>query len=207
MQGLHDKFKDKGLVIMAPHVQSADRDTLEVFMLKHGMTYPVALSADTSQYPGRGIPRAAIIGTDGTIVWQGHPGGGKVDKIIETELKKVDLYGERGLLRTHKSVAKNIYRKKLGAALKALKAAAAKGTPTVDVNNALTRLEKHGKGLIAKARAAQEVGDLMGALGICARAKKLYKGSDIEKEAIVVTSTNAESHAKSRVDRDQVCDR
>jgi hypothetical protein len=186
VQGLHEKFKDKGLLVFAPHVQSADRETLEMFLLKRGATYPVAVRSNTSDYPGRGIPRGAIIGVNGKIIWEGHPGSSECDEIIEKELKKVDLYGERTILKSHKAIAKNIFKGKLGDAYKAIAKASEKGTPDAGLQAVQTRLESKAKAMLSRAEKMVEAGDYFGGDAKYASVEKVFKGSefaDTAKEA------------------------
>ena len=184
MQGLHDKFKDKGLVILAPHCQDADREKLEVFVLKHGITYPIGMKCDTSGYPGQGIPRAALIGVDGTVLWQGNPNGGNLEKMIEAEIPKVDVFGERGLVKSQKAIATKLMQRKLGAAHAELKKLAPDGgTAPAEVQAALTRVEAYAKALLDRARKAQEAGDVGRATDLGTECEKSFKGSDLEAEA------------------------
>jgi len=183
VQGLHDKYKDKGLLVFAPHVQSADKETLEMFLLKRGVTYPVAVRSNTSDYPGRGIPRAAVIGVNGKIVWEGHPSSSECEEVIESELKKVDLYGERGILKSHKSIAKNIFKGKLGDAYKAIVKAESKGTPDAGLLAVKTRLESKAKAMLARAEAMVEAGDYFGGDAKYTQVEKQFKGSEFADTA------------------------
>lgn len=178
VQGLHEEFKDKGLLVFAPHVQSADRETLEMFLLKRGATYPVAVRSNTSDYPGKGIPRGAIIGVNGKIIWEGHPGSSQCDDIIKEELKKVDLYGERTIIKSHKAIAKNIFKGKLGDAYKAITKAAEKGTPDAGLQLVGTRLESKAKAMIARAEKMVEAGDYFGGDAKYAAVEKMFKGTE-----------------------------
>lgn len=189
VQDLHETYKDKGLLVFAPHVQSADRETLEMFLLKRGATYPVAVRSNTSDYPGRGIPRAAIIGVTGKIIWEGHPGGGECKDIIEQELKKVDLYGEKAILKTHKAVAKHIFKTKLGdayAAAQKEQSAKKDGEPDASLAAVIERLAAKAKAMLARAEKMVEAGDYFGGDAKYADVEKLFKGSefaDTAKEA------------------------
>lgn len=186
VQGLHEKFADKGLLVFAPHVQSADRETLEMFLLKRGATYPVAVKSNTSDYPGNGIPRGAIIGVNGKIIWEGHPGSSQCDEIIEEELKKVDFYGERLIAKSHKAIAKNIFKSKLGDAYAAIKKSGEKGTPDAGLLAVQGRLESKAKAMLARGEAMATAGDYFGAEDKYAEVEKLFKGSefaDTAKEA------------------------
>jgi hypothetical protein len=182
VQGLHEKFADKGLLVFAPHVQSADRETLEMFLLKRGATYPVAVKSNTSDYPGSGIPRGAIIGVNGKIIWEGHPGSSQCDEIIEEELKKVDMYGERLIAKTQKSIVKSILTGKLGAAYAAMQKPV-EGTPDAGVLAVQGRLESKAKAMLARAEAMVAAGDYFGAKDKYTDVEKLFKGCEFAETA------------------------
>lgn len=185
MQDLHDKYKDKGLVVMAPHCQAGERDALEMFLLKRGVTYAVALKADTSDYPGSGIPRAAIIDVDGKIVWQGSPNGGGVDKMIEDELKRVDFYGMGLLMKAEKGIAKKLHHlaPKLGSAWTDLQKAKEKEGAAPEIGQVIERLTAHAEGLLANAKKLLELGDYVAAEAQCAEIERLYKGCEWQDKA------------------------
>lgn len=180
MQELHDKYKDKGLVVMAPHCQDAERDALEIFLLKRGVTYAVAMKADTSDYPGKGIPRAGLVDVDGKIVWQGNPNGGGLEKMIEDELKKVDLFGMQLLMKAEKGIAKKLHHlaPKLGSAWTDLQKAKDKEGAAPEIATVIERLTAHAEGLLAHAKKLVELGDYLGAEAQCAEIEKLYKGCE-----------------------------
>lgn len=184
MQDLHDKYKDKGLLVFAPHVQSADKDELEMFLLKRGVTYHVAVKSDTSDYPGRGIPRAAVIDVDGKIVWQGHPNGGECDKVIERELKRVDQYGAKTIVKNHKAIAMNLLKGKLGAAwtamqkIKGKKEEGGKTVASSELDLCIERLKTEAEALLGRAKQQVEVGDYLGGEATCTEVEKKFKGSE-----------------------------
>ena len=83
---LHQKFKDKGLVVIGQNVWENDTSKVEPFMKKMGdkMTYRVALDsgegnkgkmAETwmAAADQHGIPTAFIVNKHGKIAWIGHP--------------------------------------------------------------------------------------------------------------------------------------
>jgi hypothetical protein len=188
VQGLHEELGPKGLLVFAPHVQSADRETLEMFLLKRGVTYPVAVRSNTSDYPGSGIPRAAVIGVNGKIVWEGHPGSSQCNDIIEAELKKVDRYGERTILKSDKAIAKNIFRGKLGDALKAAyKKIGPKGenktASTTSLDAVVSRLEGKAKAMLTRAEKMVEAGDYFGGDAKYVSVEKTFKGTEFADTA------------------------
>ncbi|MCI0342788.1 MAG: hypothetical protein L0216_16880 [Planctomycetales bacterium] len=182
MQELHEKNKDKGLVVLAPHVQQATREQLEAYVLKYGITYPVALNANTSAYSTGSIPQAAVIGPDGTVVWKGTPGGPE-QKVIEEQLRKVDLFGERALVASKegKPIATQVLQGKYGAAVAELKKA---GTgASAEMAATLGRLEAYAKKLLEQAKKAQADGDYPRATELAGEVERKFKGSDLEAEA------------------------
>jgi thiol-disulfide isomerase/thioredoxin len=82
---LHEKYKDKGVVIMG--LSDEPMAKVKGFAEKMKMTYPVGTGSRTgSIYGVRGIPHAVVVAPGGKVVWSGHPAGG-LDKAIEDALK------------------------------------------------------------------------------------------------------------------------
>src|SRR6185503_14721465 len=84
---LHQKFKDKGLVVIGQNVFENDTSKVEPFIKKMGdkMTYRVALDVTEGANKGamgdtwmkaagqNGIPTAFVVNKEGKIAWIGHP--------------------------------------------------------------------------------------------------------------------------------------
>ena len=84
---LHNKFKDKGLVVIGQDVWEQKQDAVVPFVKKMGdkMTYRVALDSVTGEDKGAmastwmeaagqgGIPTAFVVDKQGRIAWIGHP--------------------------------------------------------------------------------------------------------------------------------------
>ena len=99
---IHNKFKDKGLVVIGQDVWENDLGKVEPFVQKMGdkMTYRVALDllSEDKKAPGkmaetwmtasgqRGIPSAFIVNKQGLIAWIGHPMR-LTDRLIEQMLE------------------------------------------------------------------------------------------------------------------------
>jgi thiol-disulfide isomerase/thioredoxin len=82
---LHEKYKDKGVVIMG--LSDEPMSKVKGFAEKMKMTYAVGAGSRTgSIYGVRGIPHAVVVAPGGKVVWTGHPAGG-LDKAIEDALK------------------------------------------------------------------------------------------------------------------------
>jgi thiol-disulfide isomerase/thioredoxin len=85
---IHNKFKDKGLVVIGQDVWEQDESQVEPFVKKMGdkMTYRVALDDKQGSDKGKmaetwmeaagqnGIPAAFLIDKEGKVAWIGHPG-------------------------------------------------------------------------------------------------------------------------------------
>ncbi len=84
---LHEKYKDKGLVVIGQDVWERDETQVEPFVKKMGdkMTYRVALDDKTKEAEGAmaetwmkaagqgGIPAAFVVNKHGKVAWIGHP--------------------------------------------------------------------------------------------------------------------------------------
>lgn len=84
---LHEKYKDKGLVVIGQDVWERDESLVEPFIKKMGdkMTYRVAMDDKTKEEKGamavtwmqaagqNGIPTAFVVNKHGKIAWIGHP--------------------------------------------------------------------------------------------------------------------------------------
>jgi len=72
--------------------QGADRDTYEAFAWKMKWMGNAAMWTDERPFPttGTGLPETALIGVNGELLLQGHPGdlGKQLNEAIEAEIKK-----------------------------------------------------------------------------------------------------------------------
>lgn len=96
---IHNKYKDKGLVVIGQDCWERDESLVEPFIKKMGekMTYRVALDDKDGSERGRmaetwmaaagrnGIPSAFLVDTKGKLAWIGHPMQLK-DRVIEDVL-------------------------------------------------------------------------------------------------------------------------
>lgn len=91
LNALHNKYKDKGVVILGLSDENADKVESFIKRMNAGekkqMEYPVAAgSNDGRAYGVRGIPHAFLVTSDGKVAWAGHPMAG-LDEAIEKALK------------------------------------------------------------------------------------------------------------------------
>jgi thiol-disulfide isomerase/thioredoxin len=85
---LHKKHAKDGLVILS--LTDQDHTAVEKFVKDRGdgMSYPVGMgSTSGADYGVAGIPHACVIGRDGKLVWQGHPGEPAFDEAVESALQ------------------------------------------------------------------------------------------------------------------------
>lgn len=83
---LHEKYKDKGVVIIG--LTGEAKTEIKKFVGDMKMTYAIGTDSETSQtYGVRGIPHAFVISPGGKIFWHDHPMAG-LSEAIEDALKK-----------------------------------------------------------------------------------------------------------------------
>jgi thiol-disulfide isomerase/thioredoxin len=75
---IYEQYKDRSDFQLVGVTDETDVGKVQAFMKKHNMQYSVAIdvkSKVSSGYPSAGIPNATIVGKDGNVFWNGHPGG------------------------------------------------------------------------------------------------------------------------------------
>jgi len=82
----HNKYADRGLVVLAMSNEAADK--VEPFIEQNGMVYRVGLDAGAAMkaYGVTGIPHAFLIDKDGKVLWADHPSNLKesdIEKALE----------------------------------------------------------------------------------------------------------------------------
>ena len=87
---LNDDFADKGLSVVA--VTKQDRSAVQKFVDDTGATHPIVMEKSDSMraYGRTSYPSAFLIGTNGRILWVGHPGNLK-DDVIEQHLESAHI--------------------------------------------------------------------------------------------------------------------
>lgn len=115
---LHEKFKDKKLVVIGQDVWERDESLVAPFVKKMGdkMTYRVAMDDKSDEKDGamavtwmkaagqRGIPSAFIVNSEGKIAWIGHPMG------LKEALLEDILAGRHDLKKAAEEFAENAAR-------------------------------------------------------------------------------------------------
>ncbi len=79
LNALHDGHAGEGLVILG--LTDEPRARVETFLARHPIRYAIGTgSTSRAAYGVRSIPRAFLIGRDGTLLWTGHPGDRAFDQ-------------------------------------------------------------------------------------------------------------------------------
>ena len=91
MNELFEKYSARGLQIIS--VTKEKPEVVKPFVEEHGMKYPIGLDAGATakSYGIKSIPTAYLIGTDGKVIWQGHPKqreDGVIEKALQSAEKK-----------------------------------------------------------------------------------------------------------------------
>ena len=84
---MQKKYGDKGFRILS--LTAEDRETVEAFQKarKEPIEYTVGLNSESSdEYGVNGIPAAFLIGTDGKLLWNGHPSSAECEVAIAKAL-------------------------------------------------------------------------------------------------------------------------
>ncbi len=147
---IHNKYKDKGLIVIGQDCWERDESLVRPFIEKMGekMTYRVALDNKQGSEKGKmaetwmeaagqnGIPTAFLIDTKGNIAWIGHPMAMKEKAIEDVLAGKFDI--QKAALETEKE------RKNQGQ-LQALWMAMNRAMQKKDWDEATAKLDEAGK--------------------------------------------------------------
>jgi hypothetical protein len=87
---LADEYRDKGLLVIAPHRQNVEKDVVVQFCKEQEVNYTVLSTGDVKGDTGNGIPRSFLFDHTGKCVFTGHPG--QADDAIEEAIKKAPDY-------------------------------------------------------------------------------------------------------------------
>ena len=77
LNSIYNAHKDNPAFQLVGVTSESDPKLIQDFILKHSMEYSVALDTKGvvgTGYPCSGIPNATIVGKDGKVFWNGHPG-------------------------------------------------------------------------------------------------------------------------------------
>lgn len=181
---LAKEYGSKGLVVIA--LSKEAKGTIEPWLEAQGATYPVFVDdggATSSAYGVSGIPNAALIGPDGKVAWQGHPGDLK-GSMVEPVLKDCVLRFEYAFPPAFKAVEAKVAKKDYAGAAKELeKLGELSGTDGEFAKKVADDLAGYAADKIAGAKSDVEAGDQLSAQESLAEVAKLYKGHAAGTEA------------------------
>jgi len=176
MNELRESFGEKGLQILAISTEPSSK--VEPFIAEKGITYTVGLSTDVlGVYGGGGIPHAYLIGADGVVVWEGHPGNLQNDQ-IEAAVRLA--FALRKVAPELKQAATSFEKGKLAdARAQALAAKAKGGEVEQDADYIVARIDE----IVAAWKQDAEKGDCIDALDALGRIQQHYPGTEEAKAA------------------------
>lgn len=86
LTNLHDEYGGKELVILGITDQS--KSGIEKFMKKTPIKYGIGADGELSaEYGAVGNPHAFVVGRDGKLAWEGHPGTREFDEQVKSALE------------------------------------------------------------------------------------------------------------------------
>lgn len=88
MARLAKRYDDKGLVVVGLERQQSSKEAILKVLKPARVAYPV-MAGGHVPVPGNGIPNVAVFGTDGKLVWHGHPANKDFEKSVKSALKAV----------------------------------------------------------------------------------------------------------------------
>lgn len=177
---------------------------VEGFVKDQAITYTVGISTDAlGVYGGGGIPHAYLIGPDGVVTWEGHPGN-----LPESEIEKVlrNTFNLREVAPELKPAAEAFEKGKFAEARSLAEAAKEKGGRDVESDSAyiLERID----GIVSMWKQTAEQGaplDQLEALGLiqehCPGTEEAAAAATKEKELRADPKVKAELDAWKKLDK------
>ena len=88
MAKLANRYDKKGLVVIGMERQGSSKEDILKVLKTARVKYPV-MAGGSTPVKSDGIPHALVFGTDGKLVWHGHPADGKFEDAVKDALKTV----------------------------------------------------------------------------------------------------------------------
>ncbi|WP_193213771.1 TlpA family protein disulfide reductase [Luteolibacter marinus] len=88
MAKMAKRYQKKGLVVVGLERQNSTKEDILKAIKPARVAYPV-MAGGSGPVKSDGIPHAMVFGTDGKLVWHGHPADGEFEKSVKTALKGV----------------------------------------------------------------------------------------------------------------------
>lgn len=86
MAKLANRYDKKGLVVVGMERQGGTKDQIMKLLKPARVKYPV-MAGGSTPVPSDGIPHALVFGTDGKLVWHGHPAADEFEDAVKDALK------------------------------------------------------------------------------------------------------------------------
>jgi thiol-disulfide isomerase/thioredoxin len=88
MAKLANRYDKKGLVVVGMERQGSSKEDILKAIKPARVKYPV-MAGGSAPSKGNGIPHALVFGTDGKLVWEGHPADDEFEDAVKDALKAV----------------------------------------------------------------------------------------------------------------------
>ena len=88
MAKLAKRYEKKGLVVVGLERQGSAKEDILKAIKPARVAYPV-MAGGSGPVPSDGIPHAMVFGTDGKLVWHGHPASDEFEDAVKDALKAV----------------------------------------------------------------------------------------------------------------------
>ncbi len=174
---LNKKYSNRGLTVIG--ATSEDLNMIERFSLHQTpMEYKV-FTKTQGVPPGRGIPRAYIIGPDGKFLWDGHPGS-LSNKTIEKFLKQKDILLQRKFKGVSRSTISALLKQQYG---RAYKGASRDASQKEAAQSLVDYLKPRAEREMTHASSLFDQRDYFEAYQAYKKIEKDWQGTDYAKEA------------------------
>lgn len=80
------RYQKKGLVVVGMERQNSSQEQILAVLKKAKVKYPV-MAGGSTPVPSDGIPHALVFGSDGKLVWHGHPADDEFEDSVKDALK------------------------------------------------------------------------------------------------------------------------
>jgi hypothetical protein len=181
---LNAKFAEKGFTALG--IAKQDRATVEKFVQELSATYPIVVESSDSMrnYGCSSYPSGFLVGSDGRVVWEGHPAS-LTDAVVEEALGKARLMPAftKGLSSHQKSMEKLQY----GAVLSKIASEIEKGKLADEDKAAAEALRDwltwYATSAVEGVEDRIRKGDVYAAWLALADLEDIYKGHEVAKQA------------------------
>lgn len=191
-QRLHEELAPKGLCMFLIHAQKEDKEWMEDYAKKKGLTFPIPMQSDCNflnydKGERISLPYAYVISPEGEVVWQGRDGyeaqvRAQIARIKYPKLRKLEVAPE--VVEAATAFEAGEYADCRESALK-VKAEVADNEATVaDADYVLAKLEEHLLAMRARIELAKEEKRYHHAVAMLEELSgKAYKGMEVCDQA------------------------